>query len=346
MGNISNLITDMTIGGANNSELARAVRHSMVVIDAEKHVLDWKGSYEANGIAALKEQYQGRHPGGQLRGATTIISRAKSQTTTRKVVERPAREGGPIDPHTGKKVYVPKGEPYIDKKTGKLVEPQMKTTKLQKALDVDGDAFTITSGGSKQNPGTVIEGIYAEHSNRMRALADEARKNLVNTKTNARDPQAAKVYAKEVQSLKDQLDVALRNKPLERQARIIADTTVKLKLAQNPEMEKAELRKLNAMAMNEARLRTGAKKKTIEITPEEWEAIQHRAISPTMLKDILDNTDLETVKKYATPKQVPLMTSGKRAQAIAMAANGYTQAEIADALGVSLTTLKTSLAGE
>lgn len=35
MGVISNLITDMTIKGATREELARAVRHSMVVIDAE-----------------------------------------------------------------------------------------------------------------------------------------------------------------------------------------------------------------------------------------------------------------------------------------------------------------------
>lgn len=37
MGKVSNLITDMTIHGANTDELARAVRHSMVVIDSEKH---------------------------------------------------------------------------------------------------------------------------------------------------------------------------------------------------------------------------------------------------------------------------------------------------------------------
>jgi hypothetical protein len=37
MGDVSNLITDMTIRGANSSELAQAVRHSMVVIDSEKH---------------------------------------------------------------------------------------------------------------------------------------------------------------------------------------------------------------------------------------------------------------------------------------------------------------------
>ena len=39
MGKISNLITDMTLKGATQDELARAVRHSMVVIDAEKHMI-------------------------------------------------------------------------------------------------------------------------------------------------------------------------------------------------------------------------------------------------------------------------------------------------------------------
>lgn len=44
MGVISNLITDMTLRGADEKELARAVKHSMVVIDAEKHGLDYKRS--------------------------------------------------------------------------------------------------------------------------------------------------------------------------------------------------------------------------------------------------------------------------------------------------------------
>ena len=58
MGIISNLITDMTLKGASPEELARAVRHSMVVIDAPKHKLDYKRSEEQNGIAALKKKYQ------------------------------------------------------------------------------------------------------------------------------------------------------------------------------------------------------------------------------------------------------------------------------------------------
>ena len=58
MGVISNLISDMTLAGATDSELARAVKHSMVVIDAEKHKLDYKASEKDNNIAALKKKYQ------------------------------------------------------------------------------------------------------------------------------------------------------------------------------------------------------------------------------------------------------------------------------------------------
>ena len=58
MGMVSNLITDMTIKDASNSELARAVRHSMVVIDSYKHKLDYKQSERDHGIAALRKKYQ------------------------------------------------------------------------------------------------------------------------------------------------------------------------------------------------------------------------------------------------------------------------------------------------
>ena len=82
MGEVSNLITDMTLGGATDSELARAVKHSMVVIDAEKHKLDYKASEIENNISALKKKYQiqvdddGNERSG---GASTILSRAKGQ---------------------------------------------------------------------------------------------------------------------------------------------------------------------------------------------------------------------------------------------------------------------------
>ena len=107
MGIVSNLITDMTLsGGATDAELARAVRHSMVVIDAEKHKLNYKKSEVDNGIEALKAKYQktidpetgevipGKH------GASTIISRAKS---VEKVDKR--RGSAVIDPETGEQTY-------------------------------------------------------------------------------------------------------------------------------------------------------------------------------------------------------------------------------------------------
>ena len=104
MGIISNLITDMTLGGANNDELAAAVRHSMVVIDAEKHKLDYKQSYIDNNIAALQKKYQpkfdkdGNVIGGG--GASTIISRSKGQQ--------------PVDKRKGEARINAKGKSWYD----------------------------------------------------------------------------------------------------------------------------------------------------------------------------------------------------------------------------------------
>lgn len=104
MGVISNLITDMTLAGATPDKLARAVRHSMVVIDAEKHGLDYKASEIDNNIAALKREYQ-RHvdSNGNVRygGASTLISRSSSQTSVLK------RQGSPKVNVKGKDWYDP-----------------------------------------------------------------------------------------------------------------------------------------------------------------------------------------------------------------------------------------------
>lgn len=91
MGKVSNLITDMTLRGATEDELAKAVRHSMVVIDAEKHKLDYKQSEIDNDIATLKKRYQGSidSEGRYHEGASTLISRAKSETQVLK------RKGSP-----------------------------------------------------------------------------------------------------------------------------------------------------------------------------------------------------------------------------------------------------------
>jgi hypothetical protein len=109
-------------------------------------------------------------------------------------------------------------------------------------------------------------------------------------------------------------------------------------------MEDETLKKIKQQELVKARIRTGAQKNRIQITQSEWDAIQAGAISQNKLTEILSNTDTETVKTLAMPKQQRKMTSTKLARAQAMLAAGYTQAEVADALGVGLTTLKVSLA--
>lgn len=105
MGVISNLITDMTLGGASTDELARAVRHSMVVIDAEKHKLDYKASEIENNIAALRKEWQVKtdDDGNVIGygGASTILSRSKGEVSV------PKRQGTPVVNIKGSKNYDP-----------------------------------------------------------------------------------------------------------------------------------------------------------------------------------------------------------------------------------------------
>jgi hypothetical protein len=340
MGKISNLITDMTIKGASNEKLARAVKHSMVVIDAAKHSLDWQQSETDNGIKALRAEFQAKPDGKAPGGSATLISRAGSPVFVRAVRPRPARDGGPIDPKTGKKVFVPKGDSFIDPKTGQERFPKMESSKIKET----DDAFTLTSGGSKATPGTRIEAVYADHSNRMRTLADLARKDAVNTKFDKADPVAARTYAAEVAALNAKLASAIANRPLERQAQVYANETVSAKKADYPDMDDAQLKRVRFQALAQARDRTGAERTQVEISPQEWQAIQAKAISPSKLVTILDNTDVDNVRSLATPRSMPLlMSGGNLSRARTLIANGATQQEVAQQLGVSLTTLKNAI---
>jgi DNA-binding CsgD family transcriptional regulator len=312
MGDVSNLITDMTIKGADADEIARAVRHSMVVIDSEKHNLNYKKSYVDNGIAELKKKYQG----GERNGASTLISRASSE------VRVGARKEKPADSLTGKKVYEYTGETYT--KNGKQVPRTITSTKMAEAED----AFELSSG-------TPMETIYAAHANRLKMLANNARKASIATEFTKYSPSARETYAPEVASLKSQLNIALKNRPLERQAQLLANAVVSAKRQSNPDMDAADVKKIKGQALAAARVRTGAKKQRINITDKEWEAIQAGAVSTNTLTQILNNTDLDKVKQLATPRTALSMTPSKIARAKAMLASGYSQAEIADALGVS-----------
>lgn len=326
MGVVSNLITDMTIKGASSSELAAAVRHSMVVIDAEKHKLDYRQSYEDNNIGYLKKKYQGRidpETGKYREGASTLISKAKSETQVLK------RKGSPIiDPETGEQSYKEVTETYIDK-NGKTKVRTQKSTKMAEARDARSLISDLNSD---------MENRYADYANKMKSLANQARKELISTGRLKYDPQAKKVYQKEVDSLGSKLRIALLNAPKERQAQLLANSIIKAK-KQEYDMTKAELKKESQRALTQARIKTGAKRYNIEITDREWEAIQAGAISDNVLSQIIDHSDSTKLRERATPRATTQLSDAKINKMKQMKNSGYTADEIAQAIGCSASTV-------
>lgn len=322
MGMISNLITDMTLKGATEPEIARAVKHSMVVIDAEKHELDYKQSEKDNGIAELKKKYQGyvNEDGKEVGGASTLLSRRNQD------VRIPERKGsGIIDPETGKVTYKESGRTYVDK-SGKTVQATIKV----KLLNETEDLRTLSSGTPQENA-------YADYGNKMKALANRARKEYLATGKLEYSSTAAKTYKTEVDRLESALNIAAMNAPRERRAQAIANSQVKAKIQENPDMDKKEIKKASQIAINNARDAVGAsgKESRIKISDKEWEAIQAGAISDSKLTQILRYADADEVRQRATPKTTTNLSTAKINKIRAMSNSGSTLSEIADAIGVS-----------
>lgn len=323
MGEISNLITDMTLKGAPESEIARAVKHSMVVIDAAKHKLDYRQSEKDNGIAELRKRYQGYtdEDGKERGGASTLLSRRKQ------TVDVPERQGsGVIDPKTGKVVYKESGRTYVDPKTGKTVLATTKVSRIEALDDV-----------RKLSSGTLQEEAYAEHANRMKALANQARLEYKATPTLKRSASAAKAFEPEVTRLMSALRVAQLNAPREREAQRIANARVKAKVQDNNITDKDEISKIRRAAINDARVATGAsgKRTRITISDGEWTAIQAGAISDTTLSEILRYAEPKTVRERATPRATTQLSQARINRIKALANSGHTNSEIAEALGIS-----------
>lgn len=366
MGKISNLITDMTIQGAPESELARAVRHSMVVIDAEKHNLDYTSSYRDNQIDQLKRKYQHRidEEGKEhFGGASTLISRAKGQKSVY------AREEGDWikdpktgkvtrmlwDPETGKKIYKYTGEKAIKKITEPLLDdngqpvlnkkgkPIMKVVGYQKTDElktIKSTQMAETDDAYKLSSGSVIENHYAEYANKMKALANEARKAYSTVESPKRDPEAAKYYSHEVSQLKAFLLEIEKMKPVERQAQKLAGKLFMSQKQEHPEWEDDDIKKARNRSQRIARDRLGAKKPTITLTDNQWKAIQANAISPSMLESLIANVDDRQLKEWAMPRNSSGMSTAKINHAKQLLKRGYTWAEVADQLNVSVATLE------
>lgn len=335
MGIISNLITDMTLRGADEKELARAVKHSMVVIDAEKHKLDYKRSERENGIQELKQKWQIRvdeEGNEKYGGASTLLSRRKQ------TVRVPERRGSVrVDKESGEYIYKESGRTFTDPKTGRerLAEDTVSLISETK------DARTLSSG-------TIQENLYADFSNKLKAMANQARKEAVNMKGIQRDPQAAKTYATEVASLKEKYNNMIANKPKERKAMLIANANIKAKIQEqglNPAIDKKEIKKISSVEMQRARDSVGAsdRKSKVTFTDKEWEAVQAGAISDNMLTKFLNSSDSDEIVKRAMPKTTSVMSSAKMSKAKAMLRSGYTYKEIAQACGVPESTVYSAL---
>lgn len=332
MGKVSNLITDMTLKGATQDEIAKAVKHSMVVIDAEKHKLDYKQSEIDNDIAALKKKWQGTYDadGRYHEGAATLISRASSETSVLK------RKGSPIiDRETGEQSWKEVYEEYKDPKTGKTKVRMQPSTKMTEAKD----ARELSSG-------TPQEELYADYANKMKSMANAARKEMLATGTLTYSSAAKAEYQGEVDSLMAKLNVALKNAPRERQAQVIANAEVKAKRQDNPDMSKGEIKKAGQQALSRARIAVGAKRTPIRLTDREWEAIQKGAISDNKLSQIINHVDADELKQRATPKSTTTISPAKAARMKAYQNSGYTSSQIAEMLGVSTSTVNKYLRGK
>ena len=348
MGTISNLITDMTLKGAPSDEVARAVKHSMVIIDAEKHNLFWEKSYEDNKISELAKNYQGKASGG----ASTLISKAKGKAyiPERKQVYLESM----IDPETGKlnykytnrmmseKIFDPEtGETSYRKTDKKAME---ETTKMEKAFIEGKDALSLSSG----HPTEILYGNYA---NNMRSLGDRARLSYLDASKNApkKDIQAAQIYSAEVDSLEKKLLIARKNAPRERQATVLANIMIKADIDKDPSLtdydNKAKLSRLKAQRMTGARAMVGAsgKKTKVKFTDEEWEAIEANALSATKLEALLNKAKTEDIMKMAIPRQTTVLSLSQINLAKSMNASGYTMADIAERLDVSVGTINKAL---
>lgn len=347
MGVVSNLITDMTLQGAPSNEIARAVKHSMVVIDAEKHKLNYKRSAEENGIDALMKRYMTHvdkvkygdlerynpktrrvdkvidpdklkkdlTPGKEYTSASTIISRHKQSVIT-----------------DGYQVEVP--DPKSKSGGTKMVWRNKKETYLVNMVK-DANVFLGPNA-------TKTEHHYADYINELKAFKNKVDSEMSGIKMPARNPKAAKIYAEEVLSMKDKVNQVKINRIKERQAQRMAEVSSKAEIARRSEdevLKKDEISRIKQQALNKARSMVGAERTPVTITDDEWDAVQSNAVSGTLLKELVSFMDDSQLKSLATPRANKQMTDARKSKAKALLANGYTIAQVAEALGVSSSTI-------
>ena len=275
MGIATNLITDMSLKGADLNEIERATKYAQVIIDAQKHHLDYKKCAQDNNIQELHLKWQGKKNGG----ASTIVSRSEGEYHADNV-----KDYFQIDKETGAKITTKTGEKYLkvtNMKTRDMTDEQKAYykeasnsyrkemsayLKEKKAAEKEGRKPTLSEPSVPEskyglkfkgetrtykttkmasvtdakelmsdNPNR-MERIYADYANSMKALANQARKEYASTTNVPMSQSAAKTYAKEVDSLNAKLIDAKRNAPKERAAQRYAHSQIQAQLYDNPDL--------------------------------------------------------------------------------------------------------------
>lgn len=334
MGEVSNLITDMTIKKADWDEIERAVMYSMVVIDSPKHDLDYRSAYKYYGIEELSKKYQAGNPNNKkgYGGASTVISKAKSQEP---VKQRSTNYS--IDPETGEKIFYAtskSGKRYrveLGEKAGEY-EKKLMSTKMYETKD----AHTLSSG-------TRMEEIYADYANALKDLGDRARLSYTKVEPIPYSKAAARVYETQVTSLMTKLTQANMNAPIERQANLIANKQAQLKIDAKGDCDKDDEKKIRNAAIKETRARLGASRYDFQISPDEWEALNAGAVNKSTQREIFKKVSDETLKVEAMPRKTKRMSEQQIALAQSLSAAGYSISEIANKIGFSTSAISDAI---
>lgn len=350
MGIVTNLITDMTAQGAPPEEIARAVKHSMVVIDSEKHHLDLKQSAKDSRIAELQKKYQDG-------GASTIFSRSNAKTLVnerKEIHDKKKMTPEEVKAYeAGKKIIRETGR--MRNKTQKITDPSKMTPEELKIHKSGRDVIryldekvlvqqkvkrmeTVSNPYDLvRNPNDPKEKAYADYAIELMKMGDEARRVSRSIKPTPVSQQAKKIYEKEVKELDSELRLSKSNSPRERQAKITAGIRSSQYIKEHPGMDYEHKSRVRDQELQKARDEVGARRHEIDITPKQWEAIQANAISSSKLKEILTYANEDKVRNLATPKdQKIVVTQAKINLMKQMYDSGmYTQKEIAEKFNIS-----------
>lgn len=335
MGKITNLITDMTAMNASEDEIARAVKYSMVVIDAEKHNLDWRRCKEDCKITELYQKYQGKKGGGGV----TIMTRSRSR------IDIPEREEirYPSQMTPEEKERWDRGE-KIYRETGRLNKNGKLVKEKTDRMSIEKDARNLIKKGYD------IEYVYADHANKLKELALISRAESRRIGPTKENTEARKVYPAEYESLKKKYADTMLNKPRERQAQLIASKNIERLKQANPRFRdyqdkeaQDKLKKFRNREIQAARKKVGAERVKVELTPKEWEAINAGVFSDTKLSVLLQHANKNKVMDLATGRTAVGVNEAKLSRARTLQKQGKTWDEIANELDVSKSTLQKAL---